>query len=69
MSELVLISYLLLAHRRSVSHTSFLIQTEAVIYHDSRAVKLGLSIFMAQCTAISGFFVCYASRAFGYCYG
>lgn len=69
MSELVLISYLLLAHRRSVTHTSFLIQTEAVIYHDSSAVKLRLLIFMAKSAAISGFFTCCASRAFGYCYG
>lgn len=34
MSELVLISYLLLAHRRSISHTSFLILTEVMMQHD-----------------------------------
>lgn len=35
----------------------------------SRAIRLWLSVFMASSTAISGFFICYASRAFGYCYG
>lgn len=34
MSELVQVSYLLLTHRRSISHTSFPIPAEAVIQHD-----------------------------------
>jgi len=45
MSELVQGSYLLVAHRRSISHSSFPIPTEAVIQHDYFKSHLAQAIY------------------------